>query len=136
MRQYARNLYTALPFIMLFTFLFALLEVANASHVQPLGRHDDGQQTRNRHQTVMREGYAKIAARPKGLYHAFVSIPISTIHSISRVFPLSRTSLPQQYLRKRLFYIRTRLSSFSCVCEHFRENRSLKSPILEGIDRD
>ncbi len=45
----------------------------NASHVQPLGRHDDGQRTAIWHQTVMREGYAKIAARPKGLYHAFVS---------------------------------------------------------------
>ena len=55
------------------TYNFADQENANASHVQPLGRHDDGQRTRNRHQTVMREGYAKIAERPKGLYHAFVS---------------------------------------------------------------
>ncbi len=57
----------------LFVYAFDTTEFANASHVQPLGRHDDGQRTRNVHQTLMREGNAKIAARPKGLYHAFVS---------------------------------------------------------------
>jgi hypothetical protein len=39
------------------------------------GRPDDGQQTLTKHQAVIREEYAKIAARPKGQYHAIVSHP-------------------------------------------------------------
>ena len=48
-------------------------ERANASHVQPLGRPDRKYEARNTTETLIAGNYAKIAARPKGQYHAFVS---------------------------------------------------------------
>jgi len=66
-----------------------------------------------------RECIAEIAARPRRPYHAFVSIPTPIIRSISHIFPPFCPCLPQRNLNERLLYIGTRLSSFSCVCEHF-----------------
>lgn len=45
---------------------------ANAMRHKTNTRPDDGQRPPTKHQTVMREEYAKIAARPKGQYHFFV----------------------------------------------------------------
>jgi hypothetical protein len=47
---------------------------ANACAQKPMPRRNDGQRTVNEHQTVMREEYAKTAARGMGLLQRFVSV--------------------------------------------------------------
>ena len=47
--------------------------LVHASHVLHWKRHDDGQQTALKHQTIMREGYVKTGARFQCQRHVFVS---------------------------------------------------------------